>query len=106
MNPIYDPEGELTPIGSPEAEADIPEVEGAPAAATRSQVRREQRRVLFRSPGFVIGVSVVGFWVLAAIVPSLFSSIDFVCKASSYLAVLSYLPFLWHTMLSLRQPFH
>ncbi|MCH9834709.1 MAG: ABC transporter permease [Ilumatobacter sp.] len=75
MNPIYDPEGELTPIGSPEAEADIPEVEGAPAAATRSQVRREQRRVLFRSPGFVIGVGVVGFWVLAAIVPSLFSSI-------------------------------
>lgn len=41
------------------------------AAATRSQVRREQRRVLFRSPAFVIGNLIVGFWVLASIWPDL-----------------------------------
>ena len=42
----------------------------------RSQIRREQRRVLFTSASFIIGVIVVGFWVLAAIVPGLLSSVE------------------------------
>ena len=46
----------------------------AAAAATRSQVRREQRRVLFRSPAFIIGSLIVGFWVLASFFPDLLSS--------------------------------
>lgn len=46
-----------------------------PQAATRKQVAKEQRRVLFRSPGFVLGVLIVGFWVLAALFPSLLSSL-------------------------------
>ena len=38
---------------------------------TRKTIRREQRMVLFKSPGFIIGVLIVGFWVLSAIWPSL-----------------------------------
>jgi peptide/nickel transport system permease protein len=41
--------------------------------ATRAQIRKEQRRVLFRSPGFVIGVLVLLFWTLAALFPDLLS---------------------------------
>ena len=44
-------------------------------SATLKQVRKEQRRLLFRSPGFIVGVLIVGFWVLAAVWPSLLSSI-------------------------------
>lgn len=43
----------------------------AVAAATRSQVRREQRRVLFRSPAFIIGNLIVGFWILSSVFPDL-----------------------------------
>lgn len=46
---------------------------GMPQAATRAQVRREQRRVLFTSPAFIIGSLIVTFWVLAAIWPELFA---------------------------------
>ena len=45
-------------------------------SATLAQVRREQRRVLFRSPGFLIGAGVLLFWVIAAIVPGLLTSWD------------------------------
>jgi peptide/nickel transport system permease protein len=38
-------------------------------ASTRKQVRREQFRMLLRSPGFVVGVIIVGFWVLSAVFP-------------------------------------
>lgn len=48
----------------------------AAAAATRSQVRREQRRVLFRSPAFIIGNLIVGFWVLASLFPDLLAIWD------------------------------
>ena len=41
--------------------------------STLDQVRKEQRSVLFRSPGFIIGVLVLAFWVLAAIWPDLLS---------------------------------
>ena len=44
------------------------------AAATRSQVRREQRGVLFRSPGFLIGAFIVGFWILSSIWPDLLAT--------------------------------
>ncbi|MEL6890063.1 MAG: ABC transporter permease [Actinomycetota bacterium] len=46
-----------------------------PQAATRKQVRKEQRRVLFRSPGFIVGCIIVGFWVLAALLPELLTTI-------------------------------
>ena len=46
----------------------------AAAAATRSQVRREQRRLLLRSPAFIIGSLIVGFWILASFFPDLLSS--------------------------------
>lgn len=48
----------------------------SPQAATRKQVRREQMLVLVKSPGFVIGVLIVGFWILAALAPSLLTSIE------------------------------
>ena len=51
----------------------IPPVDGMPKAATRAQVRREQRRVLFTSPAFIIGSLIVMFWVLAALWPELFA---------------------------------
>ncbi len=51
---------------------DVPEATGS----TRKQIRREQRKVLFTSPGFIIGVIICGFWLLAAIVPSIFTSFD------------------------------
>lgn len=52
-----------------------PAVAEEEAGATRNQIRREQRRVLFRSVGFIVGVAIVGFWVLAAIAPGLLTSV-------------------------------
>jgi peptide/nickel transport system permease protein len=48
---------------------------GTPEAATRQQVRKEQFRVAYRSPGFIIGVLICAFWILAAVWPSLLTSI-------------------------------
>lgn len=49
----------------------------APATGvTRKQIRREQRRVLFTSPGFIIGVIIVGVWIVAAVIPGIFSEWD------------------------------
>lgn len=42
--------------------------------ATRKQIRREQRLVLFKSPGFVIGSIIVLFWTVSAIVPRLIAN--------------------------------
>jgi peptide/nickel transport system permease protein len=39
--------------------------------ATRKQIRREQRKILFRSPGFIIGVLILVFWVLSSLFPGL-----------------------------------
>ena len=63
------------PEVDPAANAPVPDSEGAAPSATRKQVRREQFRVLFRSPGFVIGVLIVGFWVFAAVFPGLLTTI-------------------------------
>ena len=60
--------GLSTPAGGSDETTGPGEMTGA---ATRKQIRKEQRRVLLRSPGFVIGVLILGFWVLSAIVPGL-----------------------------------
>lgn len=44
--------------------------------ATRKQIRREQRRVLFTTPGFIIGMAILLFWVVSAIVPELITDVD------------------------------
>ncbi len=82
MTSINDPD---MPPSSPEipyevekeldAEQASPLVADAPKAATRKQVQREQLLVLVKSPGFVIGALIVGFWVLAALFPTLLSSV-------------------------------
>ena len=54
------------------------ELDRGPTASERSaknQIRREQLRVLYRSPGFLFGVLIVGFWVFAALWPSLLTSV-------------------------------
>jgi len=68
---------ELDPMA--DSSDDATEAQGAievtaAAAATRSQVRREQRRLLLRSPAFIIGSLIVGFWILASFFPDLLSS--------------------------------
>jgi peptide/nickel transport system permease protein len=60
----------LASEGIPTTPAMTPE----PGAATRKQVRREQWGVLVRSPGFIIGCVIVGFWLVAAIVPGLLAT--------------------------------
>jgi peptide/nickel transport system permease protein len=40
---------------------------GPAAASERAQARRETRRLLFRRPGFIIGVVVVGIWLFCAV---------------------------------------
>ncbi len=52
------------------------EDDDATGGATRQQIRREQRQVLFRSPGFVFGAAILLFWLLAAIVPGLLTTQD------------------------------
>ena len=54
------------------------ELDRGPTTSERSaknQIRREQLRVLYRSPGFLFGVLIVGFWVFAALWPSLLTSV-------------------------------
>jgi|GEM_PF-327844 len=41
-----------------------------------AQIRREKRRLLLRSPGFLFGVFVLIFWVVAAIAPGLLTDRD------------------------------
>lgn len=42
--------------------------------STRKQVRREELRLLLRTPGFIIGAGILLFWVVAAIVPELLTT--------------------------------
>ena len=74
-----------TSQADPAIEADIilpgkPQMESAAAASEPSssldQVRKEQRKVLFRSPGFIVGALIVVFWVIAAVAPSLLANWD------------------------------
>ncbi|MEM8747312.1 MAG: ABC transporter permease [Actinomycetota bacterium] len=80
MTAIDEPSGTDSGGADPVAASESSEPTGSdaatgPQAATRKQVRKEQRRVLFRSPGFIIGVVITGFWVVAAIAPGLLSSL-------------------------------
>jgi peptide/nickel transport system permease protein len=49
---------------------------GAPPGEGKRQIRKEQLRVLYTSPGFILGVIIVGFWLLAALAPGLLTSVD------------------------------
>jgi peptide/nickel transport system permease protein len=42
----------------------------------KKQIRKEQLRVLYTSPGFIVGVLIVGFWVIASLFPGLLTSFD------------------------------
>jgi len=57
---------------APAAKSDTPKNDGGRSG--RNQIRREQRRVLFASPAFIIGVLIVLFWIVAAIFPTLLTS--------------------------------
>ncbi|WP_051062554.1 ABC transporter permease [Ilumatobacter nonamiensis] len=70
----FDPEAPETPHDPLDLHPASDEDGGAPQAATRKQVRKEQRMMLFKSPGFIIGVLIVGFWVLSAVWPSLLTT--------------------------------
>lgn len=62
-NPIEDAD---TPSGGEEASS-IPRTD-------RKAIRAEQRRELFRTPAFLIGLAIAGFWVFCAIAPGLLTS--------------------------------
>jgi peptide/nickel transport system permease protein len=68
------PEQLDAPDGSP-AELSGEDIKEA-AAATRRQVRREQRGLLLKSSGFIIGFLIVLFWILTAFLPDLFTIWD------------------------------
>lgn len=61
------------PEQAPEPASDEGADTGEPGGATRRQIRREQRRILFRSPGFIVGVLILIFWVLSSLFPGLFT---------------------------------
>jgi len=45
-------------------------------AAERRQARRERLRLLYRSPAFVIGVFIVGFWIFCGLFPDIIARYD------------------------------
>lgn len=53
-----------------------PTIAADPSASTLEQVRREQRALLLRSPGFLIGCFILGFWILSSVWPDLLSVWD------------------------------
>lgn len=59
-------------VPHPDHGADDTEVQGA----TRKQIRKEQRRVLFTTPGFIIGMAILLFWVVSAIAPGVITDTD------------------------------
>lgn len=67
-----EPPASETPASAPAA---VNAVEEA-ATATRKQIAREQRRLLFRTPGFIIGMGILLFWVVSAVFPTLITSTD------------------------------
>jgi peptide/nickel transport system permease protein len=46
------------------------------AAAERKQARRERRQLLWKSPAFIAGAIIVGFWVFCAFFPDLLTRYD------------------------------
>ena len=73
-----DPTGPTGPAGpaqgKPVLQEDIEQLSDPSGAATRAQVRREQVRLLAKSPGFILGMVVLLFWVVAAVAPDLVTS--------------------------------
>lgn len=53
-----------------------PEAASSAPLVTLAQVKKEQRRLLFRSPGFVFGSLVLLFWVVAALFPAMLSTFE------------------------------
>jgi peptide/nickel transport system permease protein len=49
---------------------------GPAAVSEKAQARRETRRLLFRRPGFIIGVVVVGMWLICALFGEYFVPYD------------------------------
>lgn len=45
-------------------------------AEGKKQIRKEQLRVLYTSPGFIVGILIVGFWVIASVLPGILTSFD------------------------------
>ncbi len=69
-----DPIEEMPPLSPAASVARVGSVEdpaGEAPGATRKQIRKEQRRVLFTSPGFIIGMIIVGFWVFSSFFPGI-----------------------------------
>lgn len=62
------------PADSPDSPPEPVLVDTKAAVATTKQIRKEQMRVLFRSPGFLIGVLIVGFWVFSALFPGVLTT--------------------------------
>ncbi|MEM9608391.1 MAG: ABC transporter permease [Actinomycetota bacterium] len=81
MTAIDDPGSEASdsvadaPIDVPNEVAEL-DAAMASAAVERKRIRAERRRLLFRTPGFIIGLVIVGFWVLCAIAPGLIAPYD------------------------------
>lgn len=68
-------------IDGPAAAAAVPAAidevpEGTSAANERREVRRERRRLLFTSPAFVIGVVILGIWILCALFGEMIAPFD------------------------------
>ena len=56
---------EVSPFATPHEEAEIDVV------AERKKMRAERRRLLWKSPGFIVGLIIVGLWILCGFWPSL-----------------------------------
>jgi peptide/nickel transport system permease protein len=56
---------EVSPFATPDEEADIDVV------GERKKMRAERRRLLWRSPGFIVGLFIVGLWILCGFWPDL-----------------------------------
>jgi peptide/nickel transport system permease protein len=71
---IHEADGPAAHIAEAEDEESEFEAEIGGGSGTRKQIRKEQRRVLMGSPGFIVGVVIVGFWVLSAVFPGLLTT--------------------------------
>ncbi len=49
---------------------------GPDAASERAQARKEFRRLLFRRPGFIIGLVIVTFWLICTVAAESFVPYD------------------------------
>ncbi len=75
---------DTTPVGpDDDPSIDLPSDDDVEAGSTRKQIRREQRQVLFKSVGFVVGGLILLFWLIAALWPSLLTTVDPAISSSS-----------------------